>query len=66
MRFDLPDRTGKGAGAPAPLIDSPAQAADLLRGYAAAGLSHVQVWLDPRTPASIEALAPALELLDRP
>jgi probable F420-dependent oxidoreductase len=65
VRLDLPDRTGKGAGAPAPLIESPAQAADLLRGYAATGLTHVQVWLDPRTPASVEALAPTLELLDR-
>jgi len=65
IRFDLPGRTGKGAGKPAPLIESPAQAADLLRAYAAAGLGHVQVWLDPRTPESIESLAPALELLDR-
>jgi alkanesulfonate monooxygenase SsuD/methylene tetrahydromethanopterin reductase-like flavin-dependent oxidoreductase (luciferase family) len=65
VRLDLPTRTGKGAGAPAPLIESPAQTADLLRGYAAGGLSHVQVWLDPRDPASIEALAPALALLDR-
>jgi hypothetical protein len=47
------------------LIESPAQAADLLRGYAAAGLSHVQIWLDPRDAASIEALGPALEQLDR-
>lgn len=65
VRFDRPGRTGKGAGAPAPLLESPEAVAETLRAYAAAGLSHVQVWLDPRTPASIESLAPALELLDR-
>lgn len=65
VRVDLPERTGKGAGAPAPLIDSPRQAADLLRGYADAGLSHVQVWLDPRTTAGIERFGRALDLLDR-
>ncbi|HEY3108382.1 MAG TPA: LLM class flavin-dependent oxidoreductase [Chloroflexota bacterium] len=65
VRLDLPGRTGKGVGSPAPLIESPAQAADLLRGYAAAGLPHLQLRLDPMTLASVEALAPALELLDR-
>jgi probable F420-dependent oxidoreductase len=65
VRLDMPGRTGKGAGKPAPSIEAPGQAAELLRGYAAAGLSHVQVWLDPRTVGAIEGLAPALEELDR-
>jgi alkanesulfonate monooxygenase SsuD/methylene tetrahydromethanopterin reductase-like flavin-dependent oxidoreductase (luciferase family) len=65
IRLDLPERTGKGAGAPAPVIDSPEQAADVLRGYAAAGLSHVQVWLDPRTVGAFESFGRALEVLDR-
>jgi alkanesulfonate monooxygenase SsuD/methylene tetrahydromethanopterin reductase-like flavin-dependent oxidoreductase (luciferase family) len=36
-----------------------------LRAYADAGISHVQVWLEPNTPAGIEAFAPVLELLDQ-
>jgi len=39
--------------------------ADALRDYAREGIGHVQLVLDPITLESIEALAPALELLDR-
>jgi alkanesulfonate monooxygenase SsuD/methylene tetrahydromethanopterin reductase-like flavin-dependent oxidoreductase (luciferase family) len=63
VRIDLPGHTGKGimaAGAP---CDSPAQVADLLRGFAAEGISHLQVWPDPWDASGIEALAPALEML---
>jgi len=35
-----------------------------LRAYADAGVSHLQVFLEPMTPAGIEAFAPALTLLD--
>ena len=38
--------------------------ADTLRGYAALGISHVQLVLDPNTAEAIEAMAPVLELLD--
>jgi alkanesulfonate monooxygenase SsuD/methylene tetrahydromethanopterin reductase-like flavin-dependent oxidoreductase (luciferase family) len=48
-----------------PLTGSPADIAAALRAHAAAGLSHVQVWLEPNTPAGIEAFAPVLEELDR-
>lgn len=48
-----------------PLTGSAAEIAEGLRDYAAAGLSHVQVWLEPNTPAGIEAFAPVLEELDR-
>ena len=65
IRLDLPGRTGKGAGTPAPMIDSPEQAADILRAYAAEGLSHLQVWLDPRTVSSIEQFGRTLDVLDR-
>lgn len=44
---------------------SPEELAEALRAYAAEGISHVQVWLEPATPAGIEAFAPTLELLDR-
>jgi len=48
-----------------PLTGSPAEIAAGLRAYADAGVSHVQVWLEPNTPAGIEAFAPVLEELDR-
>ncbi len=48
-----------------PLSGTPEQIADGLRAYAAAGIGHVQLVVDPITEVSIAALAPALELLDR-
>jgi alkanesulfonate monooxygenase SsuD/methylene tetrahydromethanopterin reductase-like flavin-dependent oxidoreductase (luciferase family) len=39
--------------------------AAILRRYAAAGISHVQLVLDPITEASIAEFAPVLELLDK-
>ena len=48
-----------------PATGSAEQLAAVLRGYAAAGISHVQVMLAPNTLAGIEAFAPVLELLDR-
>jgi alkanesulfonate monooxygenase SsuD/methylene tetrahydromethanopterin reductase-like flavin-dependent oxidoreductase (luciferase family) len=49
-----------------PLAGPPEVIAQGLREYAAAGVSHVQLVLDPITVESIEAIGPALELLDRP
>ena len=49
----------------APLRGDSQQLADGLRAYAAVGVSHLQLVVDPITTASIEALAPVLELLDR-
>jgi probable F420-dependent oxidoreductase len=40
------------------------QLADSLRAFARAGVSHVQVWLEPNTMAAINAFQPVLELLD--
>ena len=51
-------------GAISPIAGSPQQIADALRGFAQAGLDHVQLLLDPITEGSIEALGPVLELLD--
>ncbi len=45
---------------------TPDAMAQTLRAYAAAGISHVQLVLDPITRQSIEECAPFLELLDRP
>ena len=50
---------------PNPLTGSPERIAEELRAYARAGVQHVQLVVDPITVESIEALAPALELLDR-
>jgi alkanesulfonate monooxygenase SsuD/methylene tetrahydromethanopterin reductase-like flavin-dependent oxidoreductase (luciferase family) len=45
-------------------ISSPAEIAEMLRGYAREGLSHVQLWLNPNTIAGIEWFAAVLDLLD--
>jgi alkanesulfonate monooxygenase SsuD/methylene tetrahydromethanopterin reductase-like flavin-dependent oxidoreductase (luciferase family) len=48
-----------------PLTGTPAEIAAGLLAYADAGISHVQLWLEPATLRGIEAFAPVLELLDR-
>ena len=57
---------GSGEGArTSPWEGSPEELAEALRGYARAGIAHLQLVLDPITTDSIEALAPMLEALDR-
>jgi alkanesulfonate monooxygenase SsuD/methylene tetrahydromethanopterin reductase-like flavin-dependent oxidoreductase (luciferase family) len=48
-----------------PLRGSPAELAAAMRQYAAAGISHVQLVLDPITVEAIEEFAPVLAELDR-
>jgi len=48
-----------------PVSGTPDEIAHVLRGFAAEGIRHVQVWLEPNTIAGIEAFAPVLDLLDR-
>ena len=48
-----------------PLEGPPEAIAEALRGYAREGIGHVQLVVDPITEASVAALAPALEALDR-
>jgi probable F420-dependent oxidoreductase len=43
---------------------TPEELAAFLRSFADAGITHMQIWLAPNTPAGIEAFAPVLELLD--
>jgi alkanesulfonate monooxygenase SsuD/methylene tetrahydromethanopterin reductase-like flavin-dependent oxidoreductase (luciferase family) len=50
---------------PWPLTGSPEELADKIRGYGRAKVDHLIIWLDPVTPAAVEAFAPVLELLDR-
>lgn len=48
-----------------PLEGPPAEIATTLRAFAAEGIAHVQLVVDPITLASLDALAPVLEDLDR-
>jgi probable F420-dependent oxidoreductase len=48
-----------------PLVGSPEELGAALRAYADEGISHVQLWIEPNTPAGIAAFAPVLEDLDR-
>ena len=65
----LPGGAGRPQGdasAVAPPIEGPPEViAEALRGFAREGVGHVQLVIDPITTASLEALAPVLELLDR-
>jgi alkanesulfonate monooxygenase SsuD/methylene tetrahydromethanopterin reductase-like flavin-dependent oxidoreductase (luciferase family) len=67
----LPGGTGRISGdgtrgsMDAPPEGAPEAIAERLRAYAQAGVGHVQLVVDPITAESIEALAPALDLLDR-
>jgi alkanesulfonate monooxygenase SsuD/methylene tetrahydromethanopterin reductase-like flavin-dependent oxidoreductase (luciferase family) len=71
LQVDLPDvashpgselyRSGRGRA----IRGEPAEVAATLRGYAAAGVSHIQVWLDPSSVAGIEWFADVLADLDR-
>jgi alkanesulfonate monooxygenase SsuD/methylene tetrahydromethanopterin reductase-like flavin-dependent oxidoreductase (luciferase family) len=47
-----------------PISGSPEQIAAVLRQFAARGIGHVQLVIDPVTAAGIEALVPVLEALD--
>jgi hypothetical protein len=44
-----------------PATGSLDEVADLLASFADAGIGHVQVVLEPSTPAAIESFAPVLE-----
>jgi alkanesulfonate monooxygenase SsuD/methylene tetrahydromethanopterin reductase-like flavin-dependent oxidoreductase (luciferase family) len=60
IRIDLPGFKGSGNGR---LCESAEQTAELLRGFAAEGIQHVQIHPDPWDVGAIETLARALPLL---
>jgi alkanesulfonate monooxygenase SsuD/methylene tetrahydromethanopterin reductase-like flavin-dependent oxidoreductase (luciferase family) len=60
----FPGGTDEPNPAAPPLTGAPEYLAETLRAYAAAGISHVQVLIDPNTCQGIEAFAPILDLLD--
>jgi hypothetical protein len=47
------------------LTGAPAELAEAFRAFAAEGIDHIQVWVNPTTPSGVERLGPVLELLDR-
>jgi alkanesulfonate monooxygenase SsuD/methylene tetrahydromethanopterin reductase-like flavin-dependent oxidoreductase (luciferase family) len=51
-------------GSAVPISGPPERIAATLRDFAAAGVDHLQLVIDPVTPAGVEALAPVLEVLD--
>ena len=60
--MDMPNAPGReGWNA---LAGSPEEVAEGLRGYARAGFTHVQIWLEPSTLEGVEAFVEVLELLD--
>jgi alkanesulfonate monooxygenase SsuD/methylene tetrahydromethanopterin reductase-like flavin-dependent oxidoreductase (luciferase family) len=65
LLVDLPTATGRPSEEkPGLKVREPAELAAHLASYADAGISHVQLMLDPNTPAGIEWAARSLEALD--
>ena len=70
VQVRLPGGQGRIAGgdgrlAIPPVTGTSEEITDVLRGFAAEGISHVMLVVDPITLASLDVLAPALEALDR-
>ncbi len=70
VQVRLPGGRGRVQGGPAdpaipPVEGTAAEVAAVLRAFAAEGIAHVQLVVDPITLASLDALAPVLEDLDR-
>jgi probable F420-dependent oxidoreductase len=66
LLVDLPTATGRPSEAKAGFqAREPEELAAHLSSYADAGISHVQLMLDPNTPAGIEWAAQTLEFLER-
>jgi alkanesulfonate monooxygenase SsuD/methylene tetrahydromethanopterin reductase-like flavin-dependent oxidoreductase (luciferase family) len=67
--LDLPNPIGRFGGHRPEFVPPPAREAagnaDALRAYAAAGLDHVMLWLDPATPEAVRAFGETLAILDR-
>jgi len=64
-RASVRGATAPGTVVRTPPTGTPEELAALLRGYVDAGISHVQVWLDPSDLRGMDAFAAVLELIDR-
>jgi probable F420-dependent oxidoreductase len=62
---DIPDWVRAHRSSRPVVRGTPEQLAQGLKAFASAGISHVQVWLEPNTMAGIDAFQPVLELLER-
>lgn len=62
---DTPERTGRNLPTQpgVPPARGASEIAELLQGYAAQGMEHVMLWIDPNTEAGVEQVGRALELL---
>ena len=60
----LPDAEHQRISEVPPLEGTPEEMAAILRAYADEGIGHVQLVIDPVSPAGIESLVPVLEALD--
>lgn len=65
VMVDFPGAYGRPGQIHPSLTGTPEELAAEFRAYADAGIEHIQLYPDPCTVAGIEALAPALELLDQ-
>jgi probable F420-dependent oxidoreductase len=65
VMIDFPGAYGRPGQTVPSLTGTPEELAEEFRAYAREGISHVQLYPDPCTIEGIEAIAPALELLDK-
>jgi alkanesulfonate monooxygenase SsuD/methylene tetrahydromethanopterin reductase-like flavin-dependent oxidoreductase (luciferase family) len=64
-RPDAPPVWNRPQADPTPITGTPEEMAAQLRAFADEGISHIQIWTNPRTVAGVERLAPVLEALDK-
>jgi alkanesulfonate monooxygenase SsuD/methylene tetrahydromethanopterin reductase-like flavin-dependent oxidoreductase (luciferase family) len=64
VAIDLPMAQAQRSSAQGEQPASPGEIAEMLRGYAREGLSHVQLWLSPSTIAGLEWFKGVLDQLD--
>jgi alkanesulfonate monooxygenase SsuD/methylene tetrahydromethanopterin reductase-like flavin-dependent oxidoreductase (luciferase family) len=67
VHLDLPGAVGVWSpeGTTTPQPRSTDASAELLKSYADQGIGHVMIWLDPYTPAAVDGLGEAVQLLRR-
>jgi alkanesulfonate monooxygenase SsuD/methylene tetrahydromethanopterin reductase-like flavin-dependent oxidoreductase (luciferase family) len=64
-RPDVPPSPDRPFATPTPITGTPEEMAAQLRAFADEGISHIQIWTNPRTVEGVERFAPVLEALDR-